>query len=158
MRTPVHDLNADSGGSRQRDSRWQFCVAFVGAGFSAAVIPPWAELLRGLATESAVGEDVEDHVESLVLKGSAHTFDEADQVLEDQLGREAFLDQLESLLTQRDERPMCCPANPLPGPAPHPALWALTSVSHPFSLAYSMYVDVRTAYHFDQPLSTKLSD
>ncbi|MBT7455863.1 MAG: hypothetical protein HN796_18355 [Gemmatimonadetes bacterium] len=82
------------------------CVAFVGAGFSAAVIPPWGELLRGLATESAVGEDVEDHVESLVLKGSAHAFDEAAQVLEDQLGRDAFLDQLASLLTQRDERPM----------------------------------------------------
>ena len=82
------------------------CVAFVGAGFSAAVIPPWGELLRGLATESAVGDDVEDHVESLVLKGSAHAFDEAAQVLEDQLGRDAFLDQLESLLTQRDERPM----------------------------------------------------
>jgi len=82
------------------------CVAFVGAGFSATVIPPWGELLRQLATQSASGTDVENHVENLVLRGSAHAFDEAAQVLEDHLGRAAFLDQLESVLTERDERPM----------------------------------------------------
>ncbi|MDA0334275.1 MAG: SIR2 family protein [bacterium] len=82
------------------------CVAFVGAGFSAAVIPPWGKLLTALATQSAVETDVENHVASLVLKGSAHAFDEAAQVLEDHLGRATFLHHLELLLTQQDERPM----------------------------------------------------
>jgi len=79
------------------------CGAFVGAGFSAAVIPPWGELLSKLATQSEVATDIKSHVESLVHKGSAHAFDEAAQVLEDHLGRATFLDQLAALLTQRNE-------------------------------------------------------
>ena len=82
------------------------CVAFVGAGFSAAVIPPWGKLLNELAARSAAAPDVANHVGSLVQKGSAHAFDEAAQVLEDHLGRVTFLDQLASLLTQQDESPM----------------------------------------------------
>ena len=82
------------------------CVAFVGAGFSAAVIPPWGKLLSELATQSGVATEIRKHVASLVHKGSAHAFDEAAQVLEDHLGRATFLDHLASLLTQRDERPM----------------------------------------------------
>ena len=82
------------------------CVAFVGAGFSATVIPPWGELLSELAVRSEVATNINNHVASLVEKGSAHAFDEAAQVLEDHLGRAAFLDHLASLLTQRDERPM----------------------------------------------------
>ncbi len=57
------------------------CVAFVGAGFSPTVIPPWGELLSKLATQSEVATDIENHVASLVHKGSAHAFDEAAQVL-----------------------------------------------------------------------------
>ena len=82
------------------------CVAFVGAGFSASVIPPWGKLLNDLAVRSSAATDVANHVESLVQKGSAHAFDEAAQVLEDHLGRVTFLDQLASLLTQQDESPM----------------------------------------------------
>jgi hypothetical protein len=82
------------------------CVAFVGAGFSAAVIPPWGQLLKDLASHSAVEADIAQHVGALVVKGSAHAFDEAAQVLEDHLGRATFLDELASLLTKRDEGPM----------------------------------------------------
>ena len=82
------------------------CVAFVGAGFSASVIPPWGKLLNDLAARSSAAADVANHVGSLVQKGSAHAFDEAAQVLEDHLGRTTFLDHRASLLTQQDESPM----------------------------------------------------
>ena len=82
------------------------CVAFVGAGFSAAVIPPWGKLLNDLASHSPIESDIAQHVGALVLKGSAHAFDEAAQVLEDHLGRATFLDELASLLTKRDEGPI----------------------------------------------------
>ena len=57
------------------------CVAFVGAGFSASVIPPWGKLLNDLAARSSAAADVAKHVGRLVQKGSAHAFDEAAQVL-----------------------------------------------------------------------------
>lgn len=91
------------------------CVAFVGAGFSAAVVPPWGELLNELATKTDVAPDIEKHVASLVRKGSAHAFDEAAQVLEDHLGRTTFLDHLSCLLTQQDEQPMSRRLNCLRG-------------------------------------------
>ena len=80
------------------------CVAFVGAGFSATVIPPWGKLLSELARSSTT--DIQNHVTSQVRKGSAHALDEAAQVLQDHLGEDAFLDMLASLLNQHDERPM----------------------------------------------------
>ena len=79
------------------------CVAFVGAGFSATVIPPWGKLLSELARSSTT--DIQHHVTSQVRKGSAHALDEAAQVLQDHLGEDAFLDLLASLLTKHDERP-----------------------------------------------------
>ena len=68
------------------------CVAFVGAGFSATVIPPWGKLLSELARSSTT--DIQNHVTSQVRKGSAHALDEAAQVLQDHLGEDAFLDLL----------------------------------------------------------------
>ena len=64
------------------------CVAFVGAGFSATVIPPWGKLLSELARSSTT--DIQNHVTSQVRKGSAHALDEAAQVLQDHLGEDAF--------------------------------------------------------------------
>ena len=80
------------------------CVAFVGAGFSATVIPPWGKLLSELARSSTT--DIQNHVTSQVRKGSAHALDEAAQVLQDHLGEDTFLDLLASLLTKHDQRPM----------------------------------------------------
>jgi hypothetical protein len=67
------------------------CVAFVGAGFSAAAnLPSWAQLLARLATEAG-NEEVVAHVQACIQRGSAHAFDEAAQVLDDCLERPRLL-------------------------------------------------------------------
>lgn len=69
------------------------CVAFVGAGFSAAArLPMWGDLLRDIA--SVADEDVRGRVMGLVAKGSAHALDQAAQTLEDHLRRERFVDEV----------------------------------------------------------------
>ena len=80
------------------------CVAFVGAGFPATVIPPWGKLLSELARSSTT--DIQNHLTSQGPQRSAHALDEAAQVLQDHLGEDAFLDLLAALLTKHDERPM----------------------------------------------------
>jgi transcriptional regulator with XRE-family HTH domain len=75
------------------------CVAFVGAGFSAAAgAPTWATLLRQVAKRGRVPKQVRAHVEESVAQGSSSALYEAAQVLEDQLGRSPFLEQLQQLL------------------------------------------------------------
>ena len=77
------------------------CVAFVGAGFSAAArLPTWGKLLEQVADRADVARATRRHVADRVEKGSAYALDEAAQVLEDDLGRERFLAQLQALLGQ----------------------------------------------------------
>jgi CheY-like chemotaxis protein len=82
------------------------CVAFVGAGFAgAARLPSWGSLLSRLAERD---EDASRraHVEGLIARGTAHSFDEAAQLLEDALGRAAFTAELLQALS----RPQIPPA------------------------------------------------
>jgi transcriptional regulator with XRE-family HTH domain len=75
------------------------CVAFVGAGFSAAAdLPGWKKLLAALAEDAGVEPDTAAHVATCLQQGSAHALDEAAQLLEDALGRERFLAELEASL------------------------------------------------------------
>lgn len=77
------------------------CIAFVGAGFSAAAgTPGWAELLQQIAKRSSVPKEVAVHVEDRIARGSSSSLDEAAQVLEDQLGRARFLEQLHEILAR----------------------------------------------------------
>jgi hypothetical protein len=74
------------------------CVAFVGAGFSAAAkVPSWTKLLQRMASEGGDAA-VKRHVLGLLRKGSSHALDEAAQALEDALGRGQFLRSLASTL------------------------------------------------------------
>lgn len=88
MKVPDHLLDAIHGGR---------CVAFVGAGFSAAArLPDWRSLLTDLAEHAKVDAQVQAHVRDLVLRpdAGAHEFDQAAQLVEDQLGRPTFLAEL----------------------------------------------------------------
>jgi transcriptional regulator with XRE-family HTH domain len=87
---PVDLLSEIQGGS---------CIAFVGAGFSAAAeLPGWGELLTRVAASPRVSSEVREHVDERARRGSAYALDEAAQVLEDALGRRRFLEQLEAVL------------------------------------------------------------
>ena len=77
------------------------CVAFVGAGFSAAArLPTWTSLLTDLAKHEAVPPDVRDRVREVVdgPPPSAHQLDQAAQLLEDSMGRALFVSRLAVLL------------------------------------------------------------
>ena len=75
------------------------CIAFVGAGFSAAAdLPAWGDLLARVATHPRVSRETRTHVAERIDRGSAFALDEAAQVLEDEIGRALFLDQLEDHL------------------------------------------------------------
>lgn len=71
------------------------CIAFVGAGFSAAArLPPWKELLRRVAREAS--PMIRQHVETQLDRSSrAHELDEAAQVLERDLGRRRFFEAVQ---------------------------------------------------------------
>ena len=76
------------------------CVAFVGAGFSAAAeLPAWGTLLGRLAEAGALPPDVQDHVRARTARATAHAYDEAAQLLQDHLGRETFVALLEEELS-----------------------------------------------------------
>lgn len=75
------------------------CIAFVGAGFTgAARLPSWSELLSDLAARPGVNTAQREHVARLVKLSTAHAFDEAAQTIEDALGREAFIAELDARL------------------------------------------------------------
>jgi transcriptional regulator with XRE-family HTH domain/CheY-like chemotaxis protein len=84
------------------------CVAFVGTGFSAASgLPDWGTLLGRVAAGAGVSESGRYYVESRISMGNAHAFEEAAQVLEDQLGRQNLLEQLRAELgSSRDSGAM----------------------------------------------------
>jgi len=68
------------------------CVTFVGAGFTGASrLPDWASLLRELVDRPEVDPGLRAYVGSRLKEKTAHAFDEAAQVLQDALGREAFI-------------------------------------------------------------------
>jgi hypothetical protein len=71
------------------------CVAFVGAGYSASAnLPSWGKLLELIAATDGMPDDVRVHVAMKVKEGGGHALDEAAQVLEDAMTREAFVDRL----------------------------------------------------------------
>lgn len=75
------------------------CVTFVGAGFTgAARLPDWVSLLRELVAKPEVDPTLRAYVEGRLKKKTAHAFDEAAQVLQDALGREAFIAHLATRL------------------------------------------------------------
>jgi hypothetical protein len=75
------------------------CVAFVGAGFSAAAgLPSWSELLTRIAEHPDVEASTRAHVLGRVGVGSAHALDEAAQALEDARGAGWLLEQLRQQL------------------------------------------------------------
>ena len=81
------------------------CVAFVGAGFSAAAgLPSWPTLLQRLSERSGVDGGHEGaHLRALLLRGDAHSFDQAAQFLEGRLGRSRFINELHACLGQVHE-------------------------------------------------------
>jgi CheY-like chemotaxis protein len=77
------------------------CIAFVGAGFSgAAKLPGWVELLNELAQQ--VEPRLRDHLQHLLSQKSGAAFEEAAQVLEDELGQDKLAKHLQSRLKLRD--------------------------------------------------------
>lgn len=71
-----------------RDGR---CVAFVGAGFSAAAdLPSWRTLLLGIAAHEAVAPTDRQYVRDRLGENSATGNEEAAQLLRDNLGEERF--------------------------------------------------------------------
>ena len=68
------------------------CVAFVGAGFSAAGgIPQWNQLLRRLARQADLGRRERVQLERLVSARTGPDLEQAAQVIEDRLGRTRFV-------------------------------------------------------------------
>ena len=76
------------------------CIAFVGAGFSAAAeLPGWIMLLRRMASSPDVDPEHCTAVSELTeatggKKPSAHALDQAAQMLADHLGTERFIELL----------------------------------------------------------------
>ena len=72
------------------------CVAFVGAGFSAAVCRLWSALLAAVATEVKSAE-VRAHVEALLAEKNARAYEMAAQILEDAFKNSPTDDLLQAL-------------------------------------------------------------
>jgi hypothetical protein len=71
------------------------CVAFVGAGFTAAAcLPQWTDLLCELSARPEIPDDLREHVARLCSYHSAHRLDRAAQLVQDHLGRKRFIDAL----------------------------------------------------------------
>jgi hypothetical protein len=71
------------------------CVAFLGAGFSAAAeLPGWGDLLLRLAELKDVDPEIAAHVRGCVQVGTAHALDEAAQAIEDEVGRGTLLREM----------------------------------------------------------------
>ena len=75
------------------------CIAFVGAGFSAAArLPQWTDLLHDLSSRPEIPPGLRDHVTRLSKTPSAHHLDRAAQLVQDHLGRQPFIDALADCL------------------------------------------------------------
>jgi CheY-like chemotaxis protein len=64
----------------------------------AARLPAWGQLLEEVAARSGAPAAIRAHVGDCVARSTAHTLDEAAQVLEDELGRSRLLDLLRALV------------------------------------------------------------
>lgn len=87
------------------------CVAFVGAGFSAAAgLPSWGVLLTRIveATKARLGSDLVDQlmetISAATLNGNSDLFERVAQMLEDRLGPEEVVLHMQELL-RREEIP-----------------------------------------------------
>ena len=69
------------------------CVAFVGAGFSAAAVPGWVNLLRALADTPGVSADDRALIGRLISGEPpvSKDLEAAAQILRDRIGPEGFL-------------------------------------------------------------------
>lgn len=83
------------------------CVAFVGAGFSAAAgLPRWKDLLSGIAERARFAPDDQARFAELLTRGGGHALDQAAQLLEDHLRRE----DLVRFVIERMAAPNACEA------------------------------------------------
>jgi hypothetical protein len=71
------------------------CVAFVGAGFSGVVVPPWGDLLLGVLESTALGRGTRDQVQDFLADPGSKELEAAAQILRDELGADAFAAALE---------------------------------------------------------------
>ncbi len=78
------------------------CVAFVGAGFSAPVVPAWWKLLDLIADNDALESESADRVRRLVAKGTSKNLEASAQILRDELGPERFEASLRTALGSPD--------------------------------------------------------
>ena len=76
------------------------CVAFVGAGFSAAAVPGWVNLLRALADTPGVSADDRALIGRLISGEPpvSKDLEAAAQILRDRIGPEGFPDALRSAM------------------------------------------------------------
>ena len=78
------------------------CIAFVGAGFSAAArFPAWRDLLAAIAALPDVPQEVRHAVLDRIATGSTGALDAAAQMLEDALGRAPIVAELRRVLSAR---------------------------------------------------------
>ena len=84
------------------------CVAFVGAGFSAAArLPGWRTLVQRVAEHVPEGDDVHQAVDSLLAQGHAsnRALEAAAQLLQDRLGTDVFRATIADALEPHDGLP-----------------------------------------------------
>lgn len=75
------------------------CIAFVGAGFAgAAKLPTWPALLRHLAASPQLHKDVCEHLTSRLNANQANHYEEVAQMLQREMGQEAFIAALRQQL------------------------------------------------------------
>lgn len=66
------------------------CVAFVGAGFTAPVVPEWRQLLADLADSEEIDAETAEGVRALIEAGSNRDLGAAAQTIRDEMGEERF--------------------------------------------------------------------
>jgi len=82
------------------------CIAFVGAGFSAAgELPGWGSLLKGILHEVPDDQLSAEYIRGRIGLGTAHALDEAAQALEDGMGRTQFNAALKRYLNVNEINP-----------------------------------------------------
>ena len=83
------------------------CVAFVGAGFSAAGgLPNWNSLLESILAEASDTPIAAEYIRGRIDHGTAHALDEAAQTLEDAIGRDQFGAALKRHLSVTEVHPI----------------------------------------------------